>query len=188
MPTIKITSVRLSFPALFVPREAMEAGKPAKYEATFIFAPGSEADKAVHNAILLAANEKWGPKAVGTLDKITADGRVCFHKTPKMNDSGEIYDGFDGMHWLKATNEARPAVIDKNTQPLTQQDGRPYSGCFVDASLEIWAQDNSWGKRINAKLRWVQFRADGDAFSGGAPVSQDEFEAIAEGAAAGDLV
>lgn len=187
MPTIKFTA-RLAFPALFVPREAMEAGKPPKYEATAIFAPGSEADKAVQGAIQQAATEKWGVKAAGILEKLYADGRVAYHKSPKTNDNGEVYDGFAGMHWLKAANETRPAVIDKDTSPLTQADGRPYSGCSVVMNVEIWAQDNSWGKRINAKLRWVQFRADGEAFAGGAPVSQDEFEAIADGATAGDLV
>jgi hypothetical protein len=79
-------------------------------------------------------------------------------------------------------------VIDRDTKPLTAADGRPYGGCFVDASVDIWAQDNSWGKRINAKLRWVQFRGDGDAFSGGAPVSRTSSNEIAEGASAGDLV
>ena len=78
----------------------------------------------------------------------------------------------------------RVPVIDRDTTPLMPVDGKPYGGCYVDVSVDIWAQDNSWGKRINGKLRWVQFRSDGDAFSGGAPASESEFEAIAEGAAA----
>lgn len=187
MPIVKFPA-RLGFPALFVPREAKEAGKPPRFEGHAIFAPGSEADKIVQQAVQQAATDKWGAKAPQILEKLKADGRVCYHTTPKTNDNGEVYDGFQGMHWIKATNEARPAVIDRDTRPLTQADGRPYSGCNVIFNVEIWAQDNSWGRRINAKLRWVQFHSDGEAFSGGAPVSEDEFQAIADGATAGDLV
>lgn len=187
MPIIKFKA-RLAFPSLFVPREAKEAGKPPRFEAHGIFEPGSESDLIVKGAMEQAARDKWGEKWQPILEKLKADGRVCYHTSPKTNDNGEVYDGFQGMHWIKATNEARPAVIDKDTSPLTQQHGRPYSGCNALLNVEIWAQDNSWGRRINGKLRWVQYHSEGEAFSGGAPVSQDEFQAIADGATAGDLV
>ena len=91
---------------------------------------------------------------------------------------------------LRGTNRAttRPLVIDKDKSPLTEQDGKPYAGCFVNASVELWAQDNNYGKRINASLRGVQFFKDGDAFAGGGAASEDEFDDIAEGATADDLV
>ena len=71
--------------------------------------------------------------------------------------------------------------------PLTAADGRPYAGCYVIANVELWAQDNNYGKRINASLRGVQFLRDGDAFSGGGAASEDEFDEV-EGSDAGDLV
>lgn len=180
---LKIVNVRLGFPDLFEPDE-----KFGKFGASFPIVPGSDNAKALAAVVDAVGKEKWGAKAKGILDELKAKGRVCYAERAKTNANGEVYDGFEEMHSLQATNEVRPAVIDKDTSPLTAQDGRPYAGCYVDASIDIWAQDNSWGKRINAKLRWVQYRGDGDAFSGGAPVSQDEFEAIADGANAGDLV
>jgi hypothetical protein len=69
-------------------------------------------------------------------------------------------------------------VIDRDKTPLTSADGRPYAGCFVNASVELWAQDNNFGKRINASLRGVQFFKDGDAFSGGGAASDDEFDSV----------
>jgi hypothetical protein len=90
--------------------------------------------------------------------------------------------------FVSSRNKTRPLVIDRDKSPLTAQDGRPYAGCFVHASIELWAQDNAYGKRINASLRGVQFFKDGDAFAGGGAASDDEFDDIAEGATADDLV
>jgi hypothetical protein len=79
------------------------------------------------------------------------------------------------MVYVSARNKARPVVIDKDKSPLTQADGKPYAGCYVNVSLDVWAQSNQYGKRINAKLLAVQFDKDGDAFSGGEGYSDDDF-------------
>ncbi len=55
-------------------------------------------------------------------------------------------------------------------------DGKPYSGCYVNGIVDIWAQDNGFGRRLNATLKGVQFVKDGDAFSGGTAVSADAFD------------
>jgi hypothetical protein len=187
MSVIKIQNVRLSFPQLFEAKAVNGEGEP-RFSAAFVIVPGSPAAAILAETLKQVAKDKWGAKAETVLADLKAKGRTCYLERPKTNQNGEVYDGFEGMHHLSASSPTRPAVIDRDTTPLTAADGRPYGGCFVDCSVDVWAQDNSWGRRINAKLRWVQFRGDGDAFSGGAPVSQEEFESIAEGAAAGDLV
>jgi hypothetical protein len=101
---------------------------------------------------------------------------VCFHKGAKTNSSGEVYEGFEGTFHLNASNKVRPTVIDRNKAQLTQADGRPYGGCYVNMLVEIWAQDNNFGKRVNASLKGVQFVKDGDAFAGGTVASPDDFE------------
>jgi len=187
MAIVKLENVRISFPNLFEAKAVNGEGEP-RFSAVFVIEPGTPNAKLLATTLDAVAKEKWGAKAATTLADLKAKGRVCYQERPKTNASGEVYDGFEGMHHIGAGNTARVPVIDRDTTPLTPADGKPYGGCFVDCSIDIWAQDNSWGKRINAKLRWVQFRRDGDAFSGGAPVSQDEFSSIAEGADSGDLV
>lgn len=183
---VKVTNVRISFPNLFEAKAINGEGDP-RFSAAFVIVPGSENAKLLASAMESVAKEKWGGKAANILAELRAKGRVAFKEAPLSKD-GEVYDGFEGMYSLNASNVARVPIIDRDTTPLTPADGRPYGGCYVDASIDVWAQDNSWGKRINAKLRWVQFRADGDAFSGGAPVSESEFESIADGANAESLV
>ena len=75
---------------------------------------------------------------------------------------------------------ARPAVVtnrkDGNGNWIEAQPGgqaSPYSGCYVNAVIEVWAQDNEHGKRLNARLKSVQFFKDGEAF-GAAPSNPNE--------------
>ena len=94
-------------------------------------------------------------------------------------DSKAEYEGFEGNFFISSRAKVRPSVFDGQRQELTQADGKPYSGCYVNASIELWAQDNSFGKRINAQLRGVQFLRDGDAFAGGGqPADADEFDEL----------
>ena len=89
--------------------------------------------------------------------------------------------------YVSARSKTRPGIFDGQRNELTQADGKPYSGCYVNANLELWAQDNSFGKRINAQLRGIQFLRDGDAFAGGgAPANADEFDEIGAPDESGD--
>ena len=175
---ILIKNVRLAFPQLFEPKSVNGEGDP-RFSAAFPIDPHGENAKAITAAINAVAKDKWGAKADGVMKELTSKGRVAYKHQPLSKD-GEVYDGFENMHTLTASNKVRPTVVDRDKTPLTAADGKPYAGCFVDISVEFWAQDNSWGKRVNATLRGVQFRSDGESFGGGVPASADEFEEIAE--------
>lgn len=166
---IILKRVRLAFPAIFSPKAVGDGGE-AKYSAVFIIDPDSENVSVIKSAIQKAAAEKWGAKAAGVLTKLTQDGRSAYHTAPKTNSAGEVYAGFEGKHWLSASNKARPLVVDRNPKvQLSEEDGRPYAGCYVNAKVRVWAQDNQYGKRINASLLVVQFAADGEPFAGSSP-------------------
>jgi hypothetical protein len=133
-----------------------------------------------------------------------------FEKTNKLalhdGDLKPNYDGYPGNMYLSpsAKESERPSVIlTLNGVNVSRKDfegdpkglaefeklcrSRIYSGAYVNASLDIWAQDNNFGKRINAQLRGVQFLRDGDAFAAGRPAESDEFETVTEGADAEDF-
>lgn len=172
---VALSNVRLAFAdSLFVAKKVNNEGEP-RHSAVFIIDPKSPIVKTLDDAITAVANEKWGKQAAPTLAKLRSEGRICFAKLPKTNGAGVVYEGFEDMFSITASNKARPLVIARDKTPLTQADGKPYSGCYVNASLELWAQDNNFGRRINASLKGVQFVKDGDAFGGGTPASPDEF-------------
>ena len=169
MAQVTLKNVRLSFPHLFEP-QASDNGEP-KYNATFILEPNSPNAKALKAAVEAVAKEKWKDKADGTLAALRKTDKVCYREHEKTNQSGEVYEGFEGMHFVTASDKARPTVVDRDRTPLTAADGKPYGGCYVNVVLDIWPQDNTYGKRVNASLKAVQFSKDGDAFGGSAPVN-----------------
>lgn len=170
---VVIKSARGAFLNLFEPKQFNGQGEAA-CSGSFLLDPKTqkaEVDKVIA-AIKQVATDKWGAKADEVLKTLKAKGDICLHDGATKSE----YEGFDGMLYISARNKARPVVVDKNKSPLTQGDGKPYSGCYVNVSVDIWAQANQYGKRINAKLLAVQFDRDGDPFSGGEGYSDDDFE------------
>lgn len=176
---VKLRNVRLAFGDGIFVAKAQEDGKNPKYGCSFILPHNHPDLPALKKALVDAAVAKWGEKGVETLKILMAGGRICLRN----GDEKANYDGFAGNMYVSASSKGRPLVLDRDRSQLTQADGRPYSGCFVNATVSVWANDNKYGKRINAQLRGVQFFADGDAFGGGTPASVDEFEDVSgEGA------
>lgn len=182
---VQVKDVRGAFLSLFEAK-AVGDGEPT-FSGAFPIEPGSANAKLLSQALVTVANEKWKDKGPAILKELQAKGRVGYKEAPLSKD-GEVYDGFEGMYSLNASSSARPLVIDQLKNPLTAQDGKPYSGCYLNVSVEVWAQDNKYGKRVNCQLKGVQFVRDGDSFGGGTPASPDDFDAITEGATADDLV
>lgn len=172
---VKLKDVRLAFSSIF---EATAVGDSdqKKFSAVFIFEPGSENHKTLSAAIKQVAADKWKGDADKVLKSIMAKNDICMQDGATMAE----YDGFEGMKFVRASNKARPTVIGPDRSPLTAADGKPYSGCYVNAIIDVWAQDNQYGKRINASLSGVQFKRDGDAFSGGRVADADAFDAEAD--------
>lgn len=179
---IKLQGARIAFPNLFEPRAVEGEGTPA-YSASFIFAKDSPNVKALNDAFEEVALEKWGAKGAVILAQLKAADKICLHD----GDLKDKFDGYAGNLFVSARNKVKPLVMDRDKTALEARDGRPYAGCYVNGSIEIWAQDNKFGKRINATLRGVQFLRDGEAFAGGAPADESEFDSV-EGDDDGGLV
>jgi hypothetical protein len=109
--------------------------------------------------------------------------KVCLHD----GNLKAQYAGFEDIMYVSASNKMRPVAVNRDTSPVSAEDGVIYSGCYVNATVELWAQDNKYGKRVNATLLGVQFSKAGDAFGGGSVGSADDFESIEEGVGADDL-
>lgn len=184
MAELKISMARGAFLAVFEPKKFADSdeGKPS-YSSSLLLAKEDPQIKFINAKIDEVAKEKWQEKSAGILKTMRASDRTCLHD----GDMKEQYEGFPGHYFIAARNQSRPLVIDRDKTPLTEKDGRPYSGCYVNAILDIWAMDNKYGKRVNATLKGIQFVKDGDAFSGSAPASVDAFDDLSDGADAGGL-
>lgn len=173
---IQLKNVRLAFAQLDKPK-AFEAGQEARFSATSLFEPDSENHKLVLKAIEAVAKDKWGEKGPAAVAALTKVNKTCLQDGELKADK---YDGFDGMLFVSANAKANspPTLLDAQAQVLPRDTGVIYSGCMANVALEIWAQDNNFGKRINATLRGVQWAGKGEAFGGGAPAGADEFAPV----------
>lgn len=188
MAAIRLLKVRLSFPQLFTATEYEAGDGRPRYAAAFLVDPGSAADKAIKAGMLAVANDKWGAKGPDILAKaLKGDNRdVCYYDGNKKE-----YDGYAGKMALSTSRpkkDGRPGVYDRDTSPLTEEDGKIYAGCYVNAMVSFWPQDNKNGKTIRCTVIGVQFDSDGDAFSSAVMPDANAFESLDSGADADDLV
>lgn len=165
---------RLSWNDLFEPTD-FQGNKIYQYRATFLIEPGSESDKAIKDAIKQVATEKWKDKAPGILKGMVNNKQVCCYIEGDVTGRSEN----EGMMVLTSTRpkeDGRPDVRDRNASPLVEDDGKPYSGCYVMGIVDIWPQDNKFGKGVRAALAGVQFVKDGPAFKKSVKAKDDDFE------------
>ncbi len=180
---MKFSNVRLSYAKLFNPK-AFEEGGAERFEATFLFDPSNPDHNAKIKEIKQTARALMTEAFGEDFDPRELRNRVCFGEG---NKKDKVPDGYKDMVFLNSANTTRPAVANRRGEPVAEGDeNAPYSGCFVNATVTFWAQNNKYGKRINANLRGVQFVRDGEAF-GRAPISaEDEFEALEDNAPVDD--
>lgn len=166
MSRIKMQHVRISFPSLF--NTASFGGEDTgKYEATFIL------DKKEHRVAIKEIEDGMKNQAKERLKgKLPPNDKLCL----KDGDDTERPE-FEGYMTVKASTKKRPLVIDRDKYPLTEDDGSIYAGCYVNAIITLWAQDNKYGKRINAQLDGVQFNNNGEPL-GASGINVDEFDAF----------
>lgn len=177
-----LKNVRLSFADIFEPGKPQKnddgTTSPGKYKANFLMEKGTEDTKANVAKIKKAANDakekKWGSEK--NWPKLKPE-KVCLR-----DGDLEDWDGYEGCLYLSASSPAtRPPQIITNRKNSDNKwieaepggKGAPYSGCYVNALVRVWAQDNEHGKRVNASLEVIQFLRDGESF-GAAPVDPNE--------------
>ena len=182
MTKIKLQDARLSFPHLFKAK-AFDEGGVAKYQATFMLDSNNKRDLKQITALKAAMDEcgreKWGKqwdagkiKLKGTCLK-AQDEELIAEKFVTATQ-GDDREESEGMYMVSSTEAKRPTVVDSDKTPLTDEDGKPYAGCYVTGIITLWAQDNKFGKRINANLVGVQFKKDGEAFGEGSTSVEDD--------------
>lgn len=164
---ITLKNARLSFPQIWTPKAYME-GQTPKFSANFLLDKDKDSAQidALKSAIKAAAVEGFNGQIPKGL------------KTFLGNGEDKAYDGYENAMFVSCSARQRPVVIDRDRTPLVEEDGRPYAGCYVNAALSLWVQNNQWGKRVNCNLNAIQFVKDGDSFGGNSLAVESVFDDI----------
>ena len=191
---LMLNNVRLSFPQLVEPRASTanpEAVK--KYSADFIMTPDHPGFAAFMRAFQTDAVEKWKEHAQQVMTIINSDRKLrCYAQgAEKINfKTFEPYDGYEGMVAITANNVNAPQMIKadgkptENTMEYQQFARKLYGGCYVNAVVKPWLQENKHGRGVRCDLVAIQFCADGEAFGEGSTDASSLFGAVATPAAA----
>lgn len=169
MAAIMLKNVRLSFASLF-DHEIYNNEDTGKFAATFLLNKVEHADliKKIEKEISDFALEKFG---AGKVPKV--------YKQPLLDGDLQDYEGYANTYTIKGATKKRPIIIDQQKVPLTKEDEKIFSGDYVNAKIDFWFQDNSYGKRINCNLIAVQLFKQGERFGGG-NASADDFDSYEE--------
>lgn len=178
---VRLRGVRLSFPSIFKARAFRDDQDP-KFSATFIMPKKGDPEKNLdycQQALKEVIKMAFKGRHPGNDKVFLRDGAT--KATGEEDDAGNpVYvDGYGpDIMFVSSSNSKKIPVVDRDLTPLGEEDGKPYAGCYVNATIRIWAQDNKWGKRVNAQLRAVQFLKDGEAFGDSGANPEQEFEQV----------
>ena len=168
---VLLRDVRISYPVLYVPRAFKGSEGQPKYSASFILPKDHPSLLDVQAAVAAEASAAWGTASKETLKQLKASNRL-----PVRDGDAKGDPAYAGNLYINASSYVKPTVFGPNGEQWSDNDGRLYSGCRVNASLEIKAQrDTGYGKRIVAGLRGVMFVRDDEPLSGGTPATAEDF-------------
>lgn len=147
---IKLENVRLAFVNIF--QKATFNGNDDKYRVNLLI---NKNDLNSKNKIDNAINKLLADNKI----KLPAD-KICI----KDGDFVE-YEGFKNCWSINASSSKRILVIDRDKTPLAEEDDKIYSGCYANALISFWYQNNNFGKRINCAIYGLQFVNHGEPFT-----------------------
>ena len=165
----------LSYPHLFTPQPAMNAGEPDKFGAVFVFSAGTDLTE-LKEAAVAAAVEKWGDKAAGML-------RAGKLNSPFRDDDDKGYP--EGSIFIGARSIDQPGVVSKYADPETGKareitdPSEVWAGNEVKGLLHAFAYDKKGNKGVTFSLDGVQKWADGTVRFDGRVKAADAFDAVA---------
>lgn len=176
---VVLESVRLSFPKIWKMESSTPDSAP-KFSANFLIDPdtatGKKNIKKIEAAIAHVKKKAWPEKTDKIFSNIETK-RIAFRDGDTFtNDEGDVYAGYEDMKVVTSSNRKRFQIVDRDKSPLTEEDGKPYGGCYVDAVVSFYAvtTKEKGGNGLFSTIELIRFRKDGEAF-GAAPIDADDY-------------
>ncbi len=188
---IYLSNVRLSFPHIVEPRASLDnPAAPKKYSADFIMEQNHPGFQQFMQLYAKLAAAKWGEHANNVMQLIQSDRKLrCYGAGNEKIDKKTFqpYKGYANMAFIAANKDQAPQMIQSdgtavdsaNTMAYQAIARKMYGGCYVNAAVRPWLQENKHGRGIRCDLVALQFAADGEAFGEGVVDATPLFGAVA---------
>lgn len=162
---------RLSYAHLFEPT-SMEDGGPKFYSCALIIPKSDKATvKKIQDAIKIAI-ENGKTKVFGGK---TANLRLPLRDGDTEKEGDETYQGH---YFINVKCKQKPGLVDKDMNAILDP-ADLYSGCYVRASINLFAFNKNGNKGVGAGLNNIQKFGEGEPL-GGRSRAEDDFEAVTE--------
>lgn len=180
---VVLKNVRLLWPVLFTPENSKKydkPGDPKKYKATFWIEKTDKANvDAINSTIKKEVENKFEEKAAGFLRSVKGDKQKFFLRDgdTDINSEGEPRNpGFYTFTAYRKETEEPMKLVHKDKTRVTKENSPFYSGCYVNVSLDIWANDGG----VRVKLLGVQFFNDGPQVGNRVEASDEDFDVVGD--------
>ncbi len=187
-----ITNARLSFPHLIEPQKQMtDKGKERiSYNCQLILAPTDPAFASFMAKVQELALAKWKEHTQPVLALINNDRKLrCYGNGAEIINKKTFvpYDGYVGQVYITCGRDTPPQIIQTDGKPIDPQNTLAYQqitrgmygGCYVNAAVKPWMQENQYGRGIRCDLIALQFAKDGSPFGEGVTDASGYFGAVA---------
>lgn len=87
--------------------------------------------------------------------------------------------GFYRINLKRKESDGAPMVLDRAKNKLEESSGKPYGGCYINVSFDLWVYDKQ-STGTSATLLGVQFVKDGEPFGGSSQPSDKDFEDLSD--------
>ena len=171
--TILLRYARMSYPHLFEPY-GKEADKEKKFSGKFLL------PKATHLAEARALHAKIVGVSMESFKQKLAPSQFC------LKDGASMRDDYKDYFVVSANEKMRPATYGPQKQVIATEaeavkNDWLYPGCEVHVLVRLWAQSNSFGKRVNANLIGVQMARHNEKWTSVNRPDLDEVFGVEEG-------
>lgn len=166
---VQLRNVRASYVNVHTPRKKND-DQEAKYEITFIL------DEKV-NATEIAAIKKAQAELMN--DPKFGGKKPLKFALRKGDDTPDRADdpALGPNKWtVGARSKIKPKIVDILKNELSVDSGKPYSGCYVHATIDVYPYNNvkEQTRGISSEIIAVMFVKDGERLGGRGPVDVDE--------------
>jgi hypothetical protein len=178
---IYLSNVRVGFADIAVPKPKtkMKDGQQITenvWSATFLMEPSHSGFVKFWEQYAKIAAEKWKQNAQAVMNMIQNDKKSrCYGdgNTSVNMTSLKPYAGFPNNYYITASKTSKPQIMDAEGLPVSPLNDiawsdaarRIYRGCYVNAAIKPWLQDNVHGKGVRCELAAIQFSCDGEALA-----------------------
>ena len=162
--SVVLKEVKLLYPSL-VNKATFSGISTDKYQASFLL------DETQHKDVIVALRKEIAQEIGKSGLKIPKD-KYCVKHGSDFED-----DFYNNQLIVRSSNRNEILLIDRQKEPIVDK-SIFYSGCIVTAVIDIWIQNNQYGKRVNSTVRLIQFVQDGEKLDLAEPDPQRYIEQV----------